>query len=105
MATDLLPYIADQQFHPSVFDTACHSVSLGPVTATFCMSLTPPSVSVVIANCQMSNLHPTCTIGGSSHGCKAELELTLDLSKKLDYNLTVCVPLLGCKVILGSINL
>jgi hypothetical protein len=113
MTTDLLPHIADHQFDASVFNTTCHSISIGPATATFCASLAPPSVSVKlsvlgheVANCQLSNLHPTCTIGGSFHGAKAELDLTLDLpGKKLNYKLTVCLPFLGCKSISGSIPL
>lgn len=113
MTTDLLPHIADHQFDPSIFNTTCHSISIGPITATFCVSLVPPSAAVTltvfgheVANCQLSNLHPTCKIGGSFAGAKAELELTLDLpGRKLSYKLTACVPFLGCKSISGSIPL
>lgn len=113
MATDLLPHIADQQFDSSVFDTTCHSISLGPVKATFCVGLTPLSVDVTLAvfdhavgKCQLSIAHPSCTIGGSFHGTKAELVLTLDIpGRRLNYKLTACVPILGCKSISGNIPL
>lgn len=113
MTADLLSHIADHQFDVSVFSTTCHSISVGPITATFCVNLLPPSVSVKlavlgheVANCQLSSLHPTCKIGGSFHGVKAELDLTLDIpGKKLNYKLTGCLPVIGCKSISGSIPL
>jgi hypothetical protein len=111
MATDLLPHIGNDEFHPSIFDKTCHSVSLGPVKATFCVSLDPLSVTVelsvdghVIGNCVLSSLHPTCKIGGSIGPVKAELDLTLDIpGKKLEWKVTVCVPIIGCKTISGSL--
>ena len=113
MTTDLLPHIADHQFDASIFNTICHSISIGPISATFCVSLAPLSVAITltvfgyeVANCQMSNLHPSCKIGGSFQGVKVELVLTLDLpGKKLGYTLTCCLPTLGCKSISGNIPL
>ena len=111
MATDLLPHIQQDQADPSIFNATCQSVSLGPVTAKFCITILPPSVSVelsifgfVVANCTLSSLHPTCKIGGQFQGFKAELDLTLDIpGKKLDWKLTVCAPIIGCKTLQGAI--
>lgn len=111
MATNLLAHIADDQLDASVFNTVCHSVSLGPVTAKFCINTDPLSVAVTltvagvtVANCAMSSLHPTCKIGGGAAGFKGELDLTLDIpGKKLNWSLTFCAPFIGCKTISGSI--
>jgi len=112
MATDLLAHIQSDQADKSIFATTCHSISVGPITATFCISLDPPSVSVTlsilghtIANCALSSAHPTCTIGGSISGFKAEINLTLDIpGTKLDYTLTACAPIIGCTTKSGSIS-
>lgn len=113
MAADLLAHIQDNQADASIFNAACHSISIGPVTATFCASLNPPSVSVelqilghTIANCTLSSAHPTCKIGGGISGFKAELDLTLDIPHQtLAYTITVCAPIIGCKSKSGSIQL
>jgi hypothetical protein len=112
MAADLLAHIEENQADKSIFANTCHSISIGPVTATFCINLDPPSVSVElsilghnIASCVLSSAHPTCTIGGSIAGFKAELKLTLDIpGKKLDYVITVCAPIVGCTTKSGSIS-
>lgn len=113
MTQDLLPHIGENQIHASAFDAACHTLSIGPVTAKFCASFNPPSVSVElsvlghnVANCTLSNAHPSCKIGGSIGPFKAELDLTLDIpGKKLNYTLTICAPIVGCKTYNGVINL
>jgi hypothetical protein len=113
MAADLLAHIQNNQAHASIFNASCHSISVGPVTATFCASLDPLSVTVEltiagvnVASCTLSSLHPTCKIGGGISGFKAELDLTLDIpGVSLDYTFTVCAPIIGCTTKSGSINL
>ena len=111
MTTDLLTHISDDSYHASVLSHHCQTISVGPVKASFCFDTSPIAVAVdvsifgiSIAHCAMSNAHPSCTIGGSSHGVKAELVLTLDIpTKTLHYALTVCLPFVGCTTKKGII--
>lgn len=113
MAIDLLQHIQEDQLDANVFNAACHSITVGPVKATFCLSLNPPSASVElyiaghqVGSCTLSQAHPACKIGGSVGPFKAELDLTLDIGgKKLDYKLTVCAPFVGCHSKSGTIPL
>ena len=81
------------------------SWSFGPLTVTVGASLNPPELSVNVTllgvslgSCTLTLQNPSCTVGGSVDGFKAELTLTLGTNPlSITIKGTLCAPFVGCK--------
>ena len=111
MSTDLLANIGENQLHPSVLNKVCHSINIGVAELELCINGDPLEVGatlsilgVTVANCILSEAHKTCKIGGGYGGFKAEVDLTLDTTKKtISFVFIFCAPFIGCKTYTSTI--
>jgi len=104
MAT-CLDHIQDNEIHESALSSFCNSLSIGPLKVEYCVDLTIPQVTfevylagIKIGGGTINPDHPCVKVGGGAVGFKAQVELCLDVAKQqVTYDITVCVPILGCK--------
>lgn len=82
----------------------CIDFGIGPLNVHACVDTSGPSISVAVtllgvtlANCELSQDHRDCKVGGSIDGFKAEVDLSLDLAPlQLEVDATLCAPIIGC---------
>lgn len=101
---DALAHIEDGQLDAHALEQFCNSFSVGPVKINYCVDLSVPQITVDVSLAGVrigggviNAQNPSITIGGGAAGFKAEVTLTADFgAKQIKYDITVCVPILGC---------
>lgn len=99
-----LPDIRTSPIDPTVFNTVCHTWTVGPLTVAACVDLlaltAKGSVSLMgvrLGQFELDTQHTSDTIGGSVGGFKAEVTLTaLFAQRTLTTDAEVCAPFIGC---------
>ena len=95
----------DAEALEAVLFQKCVSYSIGPLTINACIDTSVPSASLTVtllgttlASCTLSPDHPSCQIGGSIDGFKAQIDVTFSASP-LSVTVTgeLCAPIVGCK--------
>ena len=83
----------------------CVNWSIGVLSVQACIDTSVPSVSLTVtlagfqlANCTLSPSNPSCTVGGSVDGFKAEVSITFDPNApSITISGQLCAPFVGCK--------
>ena len=74
----------------------CWNISMAGIVIT--IKLKTPFGDVDLGKCELTSTKPSCKLGGSIDGFKAEVDLDVDLAAmSLKICGEVCAPFVGCK--------